>query len=396
MTAQIFPNAQVLKGTLNDTAILRCLINNRNTNFPPKNVIWEKIVTRSIGTNSDNKDDKPSLTVQSEPWEPIIYDDRIFLGTNNNNVGGGGGGGNGSTTISSTFGDDLDRFSLTIKSLRLSDNGTYACRDAGGIGDQLNNNGNLSRLDLFVIEPARLDSLTIEPINPRSVNISWLLRSNGNTQVHRIYLEMRNITETGNSEWSEIDGNIEPNRTASYTVFRLIPAFPYEFRLAAFNDAGQSDWVIGNVTMPPDVPSPVTQLHVLSRTNETIWIGWRKPPEDNGADIIEYILELRDADDRLLYNKSFQINRETGGSGSRLMFMFVGLVPATNYTVRVRACSSLGWSKWSDPKFQVSTLDGIAEAGNRKMLSLGVSMIPIDHQTVLTLHGIHHLNQEEP
>ncbi|XP_053204287.1 tyrosine-protein phosphatase 69D-like isoform X2 [Panonychus citri] len=333
MTAQIFPNAQVLKGTLNDTAILRCLIINRNTNFPPKNVIWEKIVTRSIGTNSDNKDDKPSLTVQSEPWEPIIYDDRIFLGTNNNNVGGGGGGGNGSTTISSTFGDDLDRFSLTIKSLRLSDNGTYACRDAGGIGDQLNNNGNLSRLDLFVIEPARLDSLTIEPINPRSVNISWLLRSNGNTQVHRIYLEMRNITET-----------------------------------AAFNDAGQSDWVIGNVTMPPDVPSPVTQLHVLSRTNETIWIGWRKPPEDNGADIIEYILELRDADDRLLYNKSFQINRETGGSGSRLMFMFVGLVPATNYTVRVRACSSLGCGKWSDPKFQVSTLDGIAEAPENVIL----------------------------
>lgn len=133
-------------------------------------------------------------------------------------------------------------------------------------------------------------------------------------------------------------------------------------RFPSSYDNQLSSWSYINITMPPDVPPPVTQLHVLSKTNKTVWIGWRKPAEDNGADIIEYQLELWDYNDNLVYNESQLINREATGGSRNLMFMFVALEPATNYTVQVRACSSLGCGQWSNPKLHVRTSDGIASA----------------------------------
>ncbi|XP_074593902.1 protein tyrosine phosphatase 69D isoform X2 [Brevipalpus obovatus] len=278
--------------------------------------------------------------------------------------------------------------------------------------------------DNFEITSPRSVRIVWHLWNPIERNQSYTSENTSHSSVQYLQLAYTtNITGShnsndSNSNWIDLLNFVHPNKSGSFSIDQLNPATTYQFRLAIFDtshnlsssvdaigspsspsstsllsnstsislssvtatisdpnnsnetstskrfssalDNQLSSWSYINITMPPDVPPPVTQLHVLSKTNKTVWIGWRKPAEDNGADIIEYQLELWDYDDNLVYNESQLINREATGGSRNLMFMFVALEPATNYTVQVRACSSLGCGQWSKPKLHVRTSDGIA------------------------------------
>lgn len=264
----------------------------------------------------------------------------------------------------------------------------------------------------------RISIKNVVPIDSKSVNISWIyddesltsdiptlttikINSDNNNNnksslpVQYFKLQTRNFSDV-NSDWLDLV-SVKPEYRFTI-VDKLIPTKDYAFRLAAFsphsdqlitssngptssslslanhtsdtindqlvNNAKQSSqWSYANITMPAESPPSITSLKLLRRTNKTIWIGWTKPSHDSGADISEYQLELQHRNGTRLYNETLSMNRETSGS-KNLMFMFVGLEPAENYTIQVRACTSNVCGKWSDPQLRVSTLDGVSGPPN--------------------------------
>ena len=245
---------------------------------------------------------------------------------------------------------------LIINTLSEEDNGTYICKAK----NKYKNETQSAMISVFVIQPPQLSLDLIETFTSTSVKVYWTILNDGNTPVQRLALQIRNLSSS-DVDYIGIDNNIEPNQTSSYVIKHLLPAIDYEYRLAAFNDAGQSKWVYLNHTLPPDVPPRVTELHVLNKTNRTISLGWKRPLHNNGADINQYQLQLLDADYNIIYNYTSEVKSNTSGPQRNIMFIFTKLEPASNYIAQVRACSVLGCGNWSEPRLKVMTLDGTAE-----------------------------------
>lgn len=85
------------------------------------------------------------------------------------------------------------------------------------------------------------------------------------------------------------------------------------------------------------VPSRVKNVHILTRTNETLLYGWKRSP-DNGAEINRYEVQLAYAHpENWLRNETKDVNLTSGtGPRNNYMYIFVGLKPGSTYYFRVR------------------------------------------------------------
>ena len=72
-----------------------------------------------------------------------------------------------------------------------------------------------------------------------------------------------------------------------------------------------------------------------------IHITWKVPTVPNGV-IIMYEIRYREFNSNGPYNMTFTINTQ---------YSIVGLVPYTNYTIGVRAYTSIGPGEWTDKQF---------------------------------------------
>jgi len=139
-----------------------------------------------------------------------------------------------------------------------------------------------------------------------------------------------------------------------YNLTGLLPGVSYRMRLAAINDMGQSEWSHLAALMPNDIPAQIHEVFVLNQSNDSITIGWRRPPWD-GAKTIRYEMQLFDL------NRTMTLDANTNTTGqlrTNYMFHFVNLQPGTDYHFHIRACSRAGCSAYSQPKLFASTLDG--------------------------------------
>ncbi|RWS11981.1 tyrosine-protein phosphatase 69D-like protein, partial [Dinothrombium tinctorium] len=314
VTTEVVPTSGTLREQISNKVDLKCKV----TGFPKSNVVWKKF---------DLNDRGKFIEVES--------DGRIRVDTRD---------------VSET----VQESSLVIESLKTSDNGTYLC-----FAKNKYNNQSESVLNLIVLEPPQVRLDRIETVNARTAVLYWTIEYDGNSHLKKLLLQIRNYS-LPDSDWLEIDNNIKPNKTGSYIVRYLAPAVTYGFQLSAVNEVGQSQWVVMNATMPPDVPSQVSVVHVLAKTNETLLIGWRRPVNDNGAPITQYQMKLLDVNDNLVFNQTTEVE-SPGQPKSRQMYMFVGLQPGSNYTFQVRACSTIGCGNWSNNLLGI-TSDGHADA----------------------------------
>ena len=237
--------------------------------------------------------------------------------------------------------DTTQQSVLSIESLKRSDNGSYVCK----VSNQYNRSE--SSIDLVVFETPELRFNRIEVQNWREVVVDWTVVYSGNAVVDRIELQLKNYSQN-DSEWVTKAENIAINNTQIYTVRDLTPGANYGFRLAAINSMGRSEWESMNATTPPDVPTKISGVHVLAKTNETLLIGWKRPFHDNGAQITKYDMTLSDGHDIVISNQTLDITGGSAQSRNNYMIMFPNLMPGSHYTFKVRSCSEIGCSEWSD------------------------------------------------
>jgi large repetitive protein len=120
----------------------------------------------------------------------------------------------------------------------------------------------------------------------------------------------------------------------SYTRAGLADATTYTFQLRAVNDVGTGP---GGNTVSAKTPGPPNQVGGLqvSGGDRTVLATW-SAPNDNGKPIDHY-----------------EVGFQPGGGDPDVRATskrFDGLQPGTEYTVRVRACNSVGCGEWSADK----------------------------------------------
>ena len=117
-----------------------------------------------------------------------------------------------------------------------------------------------------------------------------------------------------------------PASVTSATAINLTPVTTYEFRVAAFNGAGDgfSEWEV--ITTAEDVPEGITEIVVESRTSFSLTLSWGLPDRPNGA-IREYILLLDGEIEHQTQLTTYQVTR---------------LEPFTTYSLQLGACTSAG------------------------------------------------------
>lgn len=246
---------------------------------------------------------------------------------------------------------------LKFKPLITGDNGSYICKADSAIPFE---KPLLTNFHVWVLEIPQVKIIKINE-NKTEAILTFTV-DYGNLPVEKYFLEIRNFT-IANSSW--IAHNVQANSVTiegANSVARvdgLTPGALYGFRLAAKNEVGTSEWSYMNITVPPDVPSVITQLHLLSKSDTSLLFGWRRPQYDNGGIIHQYQMSLRDLSADTSANQTLDINQNLVQSRNNYMYMFPNLSPGSHYSFQVRACSNIGCSaQWS------SVLDAVTSDGH--------------------------------
>lgn len=259
---------------------------------------------------------------------------------------------------------------LTFKSLKRSDNGTYICKAAGhgnhGGPATIVQRSLTTQFTVIVLEPPQIHIEKVEIENKTAALLTFAIDHRGNAPLVEFPLQLINYTAPNSSWLPLLDAQqlLNDKHTGGESVVlkvdNLIAGVSYGFRLAARNELGQSDWSYMNISVPPDVPSAITSVHLLSKTSEKFIFGVTRPSHDNGANIKLYQFLLKEKNDVQSWNETVVVDNKNGtNSKSKIMYIIPGLQPGTEYIFQVRACSSLGCGEWSSP-LEVVTAEGQA------------------------------------
>jgi len=246
---------------------------------------------------------------------------------------------------------------LKFKSLIPADNGSYICKADSAIPFE---KPLLTNFHVWVLEIPQAKIIKINE-NKTEAIVTFVV-DYGNLPIEKYFLEIRNYT-INNSSWIAhnvpMSSVINEGANSVVHVDSLTPGALYGFRLAAKNEVGTSEWSYMNISVPPDVPSVITQLHLLSKSDTSLLFGWRRPQYDNGGTIFQYQMSLKDNSSEVILNQTLDINQNLVQSRNNYMYMFPNLQPGSHYSFQVRACSNIGCSEqWS------SVLDAVTQDGH--------------------------------
>ena len=170
-------------------------------------------------------------------------------------------------------------------------------------------------------------------VQARNVTISWQPAYDGYGPIRNYTIQYKNEGTT----WTDFVESIPPS-SSSYTVTGLHPNTRYNFRVAATNDIGTSNYSdpSDEVRTRQDVPEGAPQnLQVKPLTTDSIHVTWEHPDPStwNGA-IRGYLVQYRKTDMTSYQEKSVPYSTHD--------YTLKDLVKYVNYEVKIIAFNSIG------------------------------------------------------
>ena len=149
------------------------------------------------------------------------------------------------------------------------------------------------------------------------------------------------------SEWITVHDS--PITDLQYTVDNLTPATQYEFRVAAVNKKGTSEFspISLMIVTPVEKPGKPGCPEVLEVIDTSVRLQWTAPDSDGGAAITKYTVVYYTTGDDPKY-VSFPVDVTDVESTSYTLRNL--LQPSTAYLFAVAAVNIVGTGPWSDLK----------------------------------------------
>jgi len=195
------------------------------------------------------------------------------------------------------------------------------------------------------------------------------------------YILERRTPGPPDSEWIRV--NDSPITDLQYTVDNLTPKTQYEFRVAAVNKKGTSEFspISLMIVTPVEMPGKPGCPEVLEVIGTSVRLQWTAPDSDGGAAITQYTVVYFTTGDDPKY-VPFPVDVTDGESTSYTLRNL--LQPSTMYLFAVAAVNIVGTGPWSDWKKGVTAHSGTlrtCDDGWRQSLSLQI-LLTFDRNVV--------------
>uniref|UniRef100_A0A8C9EUZ0 Titin n=4 Tax=Neognathae TaxID=8825 RepID=A0A8C9EUZ0_PAVCR len=226
-----------------------------------------------------------------------------------------------------------DRTTLTVKDSMRGDSGKYYLT--------LENTAGVKTFTVTVVVIGRPGPVTgpieISSVSAESCMLTWKEpEDDGGSDITNYIVEKR---ESGTTAWQLVNSSvkrtqIKVTRLTKYQEYSFRVSGQYQFRVTAVNAAGNSE-------------------PIVDTTTHSISLVWSKPTYDGGADILGYVLEMKEEGTEQWYRP------HTTPTLRNAEFTVTGLKTTQKYQFRVAATNVNGMSEFSESSAEIEPVERI-------------------------------------
>uniref|UniRef100_A0A803VFH4 Titin n=1 Tax=Ficedula albicollis TaxID=59894 RepID=A0A803VFH4_FICAL len=232
-----------------------------------------------------------------------------------------------------------DRTTLTVKDSMRGDSGKYYLT--------LENTAGVKTFTVTVVVIGRPGPVTgpieISSVSAESCVLTWKEpEDDGGSDITNYIVEKR---ESGTTAWQLVNSSVKRTQIkVNFTIYDtrlkvtgLMEGCQYQFRVTAVNAAGNSEPIVD------------TTMHSIS-------LAWSKPTYDGGADLLGYVLEMKEEGSEQWYRA------HTTATLRNAEFTVTGLKTNQKYQFRVAATNVNGMSEFSESSAEIEPVERIGNS----------------------------------
>lgn len=191
--------------------------------------------------------------------------------------------------------------------------------------------------------PSEPQDVNVKDVFEKSCIVEWKPpKDAGGAPLQKYVIERQDLSLK--KGWENV-GEVPGDKPTTFKVDDLVPKKTYKFRIRAVNKIGSSEpATFGKPVLaknPWDEPSKPNNVEVVDWDKDHADLKWTKPDDDGGAEITEYVIEVKDK-----FSKEWVKTKKVPADTTSTTVD--GLKEGQQYEFRVRAVNKAGPGEPSD------------------------------------------------
>lgn len=191
--------------------------------------------------------------------------------------------------------------------------------------------------------PQPPEDVDVHDVFEKSCIVDWKPpKDDGGSPIQKYVIERQDLSL---KKGFETVGEVPGGQPTSYKVEDLTPKKTYKFRIRAVNKIGPGEPALFKNSIlakdPWDEPSKPKNVEIVDWDKDHADLTWAKPDTDGGAEITEYIIEVKDK-----FSKDWVKTKKVPASETSCTVD--GLKEGLQYEFRIRAVNKAGPGEASD------------------------------------------------